>query len=145
MAGVKLTGDWKKFERMIGKTITKMQHTQTLTEAIGETLVASTRERFENEERPDGTKWDKSARAEAEGGLTLTDEAILKNSIGYEASRKMLAVGTVEVYGAIHQFGGKAGRGLAATIQETAFLGISEDDEDEIKGIAEDFMAEGLV
>jgi len=73
MAGVKLTGDWKSFESMIGKTITKMRHTQTLTEAIGETLVASTKERFENEERPDGTKWDKSIRAQAEGGQTLTD------------------------------------------------------------------------
>ena len=145
MAGVKFFGDWKKFESMIGKTITKMKHTETLTEAIGETLVASTRERFENEERPDGTKWDKSKRADAEGGLTLTDNAILKNSIGYEASRKTVAVGTVEVYGAIHQLGGQAGRGLKVTIPERAFLGISKDDEDEIKGIGEDFMVEGLI
>lgn len=145
MAGVKLTGGWKKFESMTGKTITKMRHTQTLTEAIGETLVASTKERFENEERPDGTKWDKSKRAEAEGGQTLTDKAILKGSIGYEASQKMVAVGTAEVYGAIHQFGGKAGRGKKVTIPERAFLGISEDDKDEIMGIAEGFMAEGLI
>ena len=145
MAGVKLTGDWKKFESMIGKTITKMRHSQTLTEAIGETLVASTRERFENEERPDGTKWDKSIRAQNEGGQTLTDKAIMKNSIGYEASPKMVAVGTAEVYGAIHQFGGKAGRGKKVTIPERAFLGLSEDDKDEIRGVVEDFMAEGLV
>ena len=145
MAGVKLTGDWKSFESMIGKTITKMRHTQTLTEAIGETLVASTKERFENEERPDGTKWDKSIRAQAEGGQTLTDRAVLKGSIGYEASPKQVAVGTVEVYGAIHQFGGKAGRGRKVTIPERAFLGISEDDRDETKGVVEDFMAEGLI
>lgn len=145
MSGVKLTGEWKKLKGVIGKTITKMKHSQTLTEAIGETLVASTRERFEDGKRPDGTDWDESKRVKAEGGQTLVDKAILKNSIGYEASPKKVAVGTVEVYGAIHQFGGQAGRGKKVTIPERAFLGISEDDKDEIKGIVEDFMTEGLV
>ena len=157
MAGVSLTGDWKKVQRMIGSTIKKMEHRQTLTETIGEALVSSTKERFDREERPDGTPWPKSQRAEQEGGQTLTDRGVLKDSIGYEASKDMVAVGTVEIYGRIHQLGGEivpqkakrlvfevGGKKVFAkkvTIPERAYLGISDDDREEIMGIAEDFLA----
>jgi len=145
MAGVTLTGDWTKFSRMLGKTLTKMEHAETLSEAFGEALVASTRQRFETGARPDGTKWDKSKRVIAKGGQTLVDTGILKNSIGYEATRETVAIGTAEVYGAIHQFGGQAGRGKKVTIPERAYLGINDDDKEELKGIAEDYIKEGLI
>lgn len=145
MAGVRLTGSWNKLQGIIGKTIPyKMRRSQTMTEAIGEALVASTRERFETGKRPDGSDWKESERVKKEDGQTLVDTAILKNSIGYEASRKAVVVGTVEIYGAIHQLGGKAGRGKKVKIPERAYLGISEDDKDEIRGTVEDFMGEGL-
>lgn len=144
MSGVRLTGDWKKFSNMLGKTLTKMQHTETLSEAFGEALVSSTRERFETGKRPDGTDWDESKRVKAQGGQTLVDTGILKNSIGYEATRDTVTIGTAEVYGAIHQFGGQAGRGRKVIIPERAYLGINDDDKEELKGITEDFIKEGL-
>ncbi len=144
MSGVSLTGDWKKFSGMIKKSLTKMKHTGTLSEAFGEALAASTRQRFVDGKRPDGTEWKTSKRVKAEGGQTLVDTGILKNSIGYEASRNMVAVGTTEVYGAIHQFGGKAGKGKKIAIPERAYLGVSEDDKEELKGITEDFVKDAL-
>lgn len=73
---------------------------------IGEMLVSSVIERFEREEDPDGKPWEKSARASAEGGQTLTDTAILKGSITHDTHSFHVDVGSVEKYSAIHQFGG---------------------------------------
>jgi phage virion morphogenesis protein len=144
MAGVSLTGDWKKLSGRLSGMVSKMQHAQTMTEAMGEALASSTKQRFKTETDPEGNKWEPSIRAMTEGGKTLTDTAVLKNSIGYEATKTHVAVGTNVVYGAIHQLGGKAGRGLAADIPERPFLGVSDADMEELKGIAEDFIQEGL-
>jgi phage virion morphogenesis protein len=126
----------RKIEGLIGR----MQRSQTLTETVGEILVSSTRARFGKQAGPDGEKWDTSLRAEAEGGVTLTDNAVLKNSIGYEATRKMVAVGTNVVYGAIHQLGGMAGRGKKVELPARPYLGLDDDDRAEVQATIEEFM-----
>lgn len=140
MSGVRFTGDWKKMGRKIEGLISKMDRSLSLTETVGECLVSSTKERFGKETGPDGVKWKDSDRAEAEGGKTLTDNAILKNSIGYEATRKTVAVGTNLVYGAIHQLGGMAGRGKKLELPARPYLGLDDADREEVQGIIEDFM-----
>ena len=97
---------------------------------IGRYLVASTLRRFERERGPDGKSWLKSARALAEGGLTLTDSGRLRGSIAYVVTDggRTVEVGSNVVYAAIHQLGGRAGRGRRATIPARPYLGIDEHD-----------------
>lgn len=129
--------------------------------AIAEGLRTSTLERFSSEESPEGTKWKPSIRA-TQGGKTLTKSAGLKNSIKAQADGTGAAVGTNLVYAATHQFGdertirAKKSRYLRfrigdrwvsvpsvrVNIPARPFLGISKEDEVEIKAILEEVFEE---
>lgn len=97
---------------------------------IGRHLVASTLRRFERERAPDGSPWLKSARALAEGGRTLTDTGRLRGSIAHTVTDggRAVEVGSDVLYAAIHQLGGRAGRGRRVTLPARPYLGIDEDD-----------------
>lgn len=136
---------------------------------IGETLVSSTTQRFVDGQGPDGVPWEPLAAATRlarvggnkqsrkkngsfrAGALrvldnmkVLVDRGHLRDSITYEAGTDQVAVGTNMIYGAIHQFGGQAGRGRAVTIPARPFLGISADDEREINLIAQYHIASAI-
>jgi len=122
----------------------KTENTLPIMDAIGAGLVASTQERFEREEAPDGSRWPQSLRAQVEGGKTLRDEGILYASITHRAATGSVEVGTNLIYGAIHQFGGiiraKAAKALSfmigghwvsrssVKIPARPFLGIDDGD-----------------
>lgn len=108
MAGSTLTVnvDDLKLDKGLRAMLRASRNLAPAMDEIGEMLVSSVIERFEREEDPDGNPWEVSARAQAEGGQTLTDNAILKGSITHEAHSRHVDVGTPEIYGAIHQFGG---------------------------------------
>ena len=97
---------------------------------VGRYLVASTLRRFESERAPDGKPWLKSARALAEGGRTLTDTGRLRGSIAHALTDggRAVEVGSNVLYAAIHQFGGRAGRGRRVTLPVRPYLGIDERD-----------------
>lgn len=100
---------------------------------IGEIVRESVIRNFEEERAPDGQRWKPSLRAMLTRGKTLTDRAILRNSINSRASRDRVTVGTNVVYAAIHQLGGKAGRGHKVNIPARPFLGVRKGDWPEIK------------
>ena len=104
---------------------------------IGRYLVASTLRRFERERAPDGSPWLKSARALAEGGQTLTDTGRLRGSIAHTVTDggRAVEVESKVLYAAIHQFGGRAGRGRRVTLPARPYLGIDERDRDAIARI----------
>lgn len=120
-----------------------------LNKKIGEALVSSTKERFEDEQSPDGKAWKKSRRAAAEGGQTLSDIGTLKNSIGYHAMASGLEVGTNIKYAKVHQegmtikpktkkflvfmVGGRFVKKKKVKIPKREFLGFSKDDIEEIE------------
>lgn len=161
MAGASFSMPMDGVIRAVDTGISHVQRTQQLAEAIGEALVSSTQQRFEDRERPDGTKWKPSGRAKAEGGATLTDTGNLKNSIGYAASPAKVTVGTSAKYAAMHQFGGVIkgrkgklkfplpGGGFAqvsqVTIPERAFLGLSEEDIKEAREMVARHMRQALL
>jgi len=101
---------------------------------VGRYLVASTLRRFERERAPDGSPWLKSARALAEGGRTLTDTGRLRGSIAHTVSDggRAVEVGSNVVYAAIHQFGGRAGKGRRVRLPARPYLGIDDRDRTEI-------------
>lgn len=127
---------------------------------IGAAMVASTLFRFEGEAGPDGTAWQPSARALAEGGQTLTDRGHLRASITHRADSESVEWGSNLVYAAIHQLGGviraKTARGLrfpvgdgyaivqSVTMPARPYLGLDDGDEVEIREIlAEHFDQPG--
>lgn len=130
--------------------------------AIGEGLRQSTVERFTSEQGPDGAKWAPSIRASSTGGKTLTDKGMLKGSIRVQSDDSSVAVGTNDIRAATHQFGdtrtirakkkkyltfqidGRWVRKASVTIHIPArpFLGISDEDQEEIRAIIEDAFEE---
>lgn len=130
--------------------------------AIAEGIRTSTIERFRNQESPEGKKWKPSIRAVETGGNTLIQSTALRTSIRAESDSAGAAVGTNLVYAATHQFGAertiraKNGKYLrfkvggkwvsvpsvSVSIPARPFLGISKEDEEEIREILEDAFRE---
>ncbi len=135
--------------------------------SIAEAVRGSTVERFRTEKGPDGKKWTKSIRAEQEGGVTLVQSAGLKNSIKSVADASGFAVGTNKIYAATQQLGAKnrritirakTSKGLVFQVEgrwirkkqvtvrinipARPFLGLSDEDMEEIKGTLEDYFME---
>ena len=148
--------NWKGLDKALGKATHSLAHTQALMESIGEGLVSGTRQRFRDEEAPDGQKWPQSGRAAASGGQTLTDTARLRDSIDYAAIPDM--VGSNLPYARIHQLGGvivpKKAKKLVfkghdgttravdkVTIPARPYLGVSESDLDDVRAAMADFLA----
>jgi len=52
----------------------------------------------------------------------------LMGSIHYAADRSSVRIGTEKIYGAIHQFGGPAGRGKKVMIPEREYLLLQDED-----------------
>ncbi len=130
--------------------------------AMAETLRTSTVERFNTQTSPTGDRWTPSVRAGSEGGKTLTKSAVLKNSINTQSDNTGAAIGTNTVYAATHQFGHErtirakksgylrfkiSGRWVSVpsvrvNIPARPFLGISKEDENEIKALVDDVFGE---
>ena len=93
---------------------------------FGERMLRSKEKTFAAGGRP--KKWPISKRAREEGGKTLIDSAILKNSITYKPGKDYLKLGTNKIYGLIHQLGGKAGRGRKVKMPARPFLVFQKED-----------------
>lgn len=121
---------------------------------ISQGLRSSTMDRFRSTKSPEGKPWESSIRAQEGQGLTLTQTALLKNSIKSEADATGAAVGTNTIYAATHQFGdegrtirAKKGKYLrfqvrgkwvnvekvTVNIPARPYLGISDEDMEEIR------------
>lgn len=99
-----VTGD-DILERELAALVAAGKDLEPFMDALGLDLAENAIDRFSRETDPKGRKWTPSARAEAEGGKTLTDSARLKSSITHEASASEVRVGTNVAYAAVHQLG----------------------------------------
>lgn len=109
---------------------------------IGETLLNSTRARFERQQAPDGSPWEPldpkyQARKERNAGKILILEGDLFSLLRYQVEGDELRVGTDRIYGATHQFGDDS-RGIPAR----PFLGLCDEDDEAIAEILQDYLAE---
>lgn len=95
---------------------------------------------FDNEESPDGKKWDdlnpiyskKKEKKYGAGKLKLEGSGNLKRSIGYktEGFKVILSAGDGDVqYANIHNEGGYAGRNRSVYIPKREYLGVGEKEE----------------
>ena len=73
-------------------------------------------------------KMTKTGRTAWKGRLPLTDTARLRRSISYRAGAREISIGTNVIYAAIHQLGGKAGRGKKVNIPARPYLMFQDED-----------------
>lgn len=137
--------------------------TQPLMEHLGGVLETQVDERFDSQQGPDGERWSPSARVKSGGGSkTLTDRAIMRNSIHSIANRTSVEVGTNIKYAGVHQGGAtiraKTSKGLRfqlpgglgwrrvmeVEIPARPFLGLSQDNTSEILDEIDAFFAERI-
>ncbi|EIC29097.1 phage virion morphogenesis protein [Methylomicrobium album] len=111
---------------------------------IGEYLTRSHDERFGRQVAPDGEPWKElspgyQARKPKNQDKILTLEGDLRRSLHADVSADELLFGTILKYGATHQFGDPRRH-----IPERPFLGVSDDDRDEILDIIRDHIQAAL-
>lgn len=122
-----------------------------LYQEIGEIIDSSVQRNFQlggrfnydNDLKPIGgaLKWVQSMRAKEQNGKTLLDSSQLASSITYQADERGVTVGINKVYGAIHQFGGFAGKGKKIYITARPYLVIQAEDYVEIQQAVERYYA----
>lgn len=134
---------------------------KNLNAALAEGVRESTLERFKQSKDPTGRRWKTSIRAATEGGKTLIQSSQLRNSIKSKSDASGFAVGTNVKHAATHQFGepsrtirarrkkalrfqvgGKwvSKKQVKISIPARPFLGLSDEDMQEIKGTVEDYV-----
>lgn len=134
---------------------------KNLNAALGEAMRESTLERFKQSKDPTGRRWKTSIRAAQTGGKTLIKSTHLRTSIKTKSDASGFAVGSNAKHAATHQFG-EPGRTIRArrkkalrfqvggkwvskkevkvSIPARPFLGLSDEDMQEIKGTVEDYI-----
>ncbi len=147
MAGVSvlIKGDWSRFRNRLNR-LTRIDWTG-LHQDLGEALLTGTMQRWKEEKDPTGKHWvghDPDVKAKDRSKQILVETRTLQNSITYKAESDKVVVGTNVVYARIHQYGGFAGRGRKVKIPARPYLGISQDDLEEMQAIVEDTIKEAL-
>ena len=155
-SGVSLS--WGGLDTALTHAAKKLGNTQALMDSVGEALVSGTLKRFDAEKDPEGQPWEPSGRAQEDGGKTLTDSGRLRRSIEFAATSDKVMVGSNLKYARIHQkggtitpkkakklvFKGRGGKKVAVdqvTIPARPYLGISDEDMDDVKSTMTDFLA----
>lgn len=141
-----VTLNWGGLDRALVNAACGFADRRSLLRAVGETLRSSAMDRFEEGAGPDGTPWETSERAREDGGQTLVNTGRLRNSIGYAVTDDVvlwgskIKAGTNLQYAAIHQKGGQTGRNHAVTMPARPYLGVSDDDIDDIRALVAGHM-----
>lgn len=109
-------------------------HRAPLMRSIAGTMESAVLQNFDVGGRP---KW---LGLKYRQGTPLVDTENLMGSITSDYSNDMATVGTNEPYAAIHQFGGKAGRGRKVGIRARPFLALTPQDEEDILEDVQDYF-----
>lgn len=160
MAGarVELELESARVRDAINEALQLLQEPQALLRDIGEHLVNTTRDRFRDELGPDGQSWAALsprylANKQPNPGKILQRSGDLARQIFPQVQGNELLVGTDRIYGATHQFGaargqfGQTKRGAPipwGTIAARPFLGVSDQDADEIIALCRDHLQRRL-
>lgn len=160
MYSIRLEGDTRQMLKKI-KSFSEIDK-KKINATLGQVTRGSTLERFKRGKDPEGKRWQTSIRAAVEGGKTLIKTAQLRNSIRTKSDVTGFALGTNVKYGATHQLGvnGRTIRARKAkalrfrvgdqwvskkavkiNIPARPFLGLSDEDMQEIKATVEEFIS----
>jgi phage virion morphogenesis protein len=149
MAGAKISVNFDEVRRKLGPLTAGVK--RAILVAIGDRIAYAARAAFESESTPEGAAW--PALSEPYGSVKaklfpnkpiLQRRGTLQRSIFSEVQGDTVVIGSPLVYAAIHQWGGKAGRKLAATIPARAYLPTEDTAEEMSRETAEEVMAKKL-
>lgn len=148
MSGVKLNiqFDGKQIARELNQIVDSVQDRTALHRDVGEYMQLSTAERFAKEQAPDGTPWaplkeSTKKRKTKNRNSILRENDFLRDTLAYEADSSAMEFGSNRVQAALMQWGGTDDMAPGpAAVEARPFVGVSNDDEDEIELLAEDFL-----
>lgn len=126
---------------LLGRLQGRMGNLTPVMRSIGETVRRSVERNFEAQGRP--AKWTPSQRVLRTGGQTLSLTGRLRRSFSVQATGSRAVVGTNVVYAAIHQMGGRAGRGGKVKLPARPFLLVQDEDWREIERQLADYITGG--
>lgn len=140
--------NWGGLRDALDRATGNISDTQSLMTEIGIEMKRQTIKRFHESVGPDGEAWAavKNPRKDSRGrprngrAKPLLDTGRLRNSISFSAGPFDVHVGSNVEYARIHQLGGQAGRGRSVTIPARPYLGLSEEDAQEIADLVKDHM-----
>lgn len=163
-AAIILSGDNEALAA-IGAIAGKLENREPLWRAVGEEIAQQTAERFETSTGPDGQVWPPSWRVKTLGGKTLVLSGILKQSMTLNVHEDGGEFGSPMIYAAVHQLGAtikaKTEKGLhwnyrrdgankdsharkmSVTIPARPYLGINEENANDILAVAEAYLLLG--
>lgn len=155
MTSFTITVDSKAVQAKLKELSEHVKNMNPVLQTIGEGIVERTKRRFDTSTDPAGIPWDKhedatlamlskrlagsKSNVKKNGSLNakgqrayankklLVDTGFLRQQIVQSATSDALTVSATAKYAAIHQFGGKAGRGKKVTIPARPFLPIYKD------------------
>ena len=134
-------------ERAITDLISKGDDLTAPMKSIGEEMVNRTQQRFRDKEAPDGTPWAPNSpvteKRKGHGRVLEGESKQLAKQFSYSASSEGVEWGSLMVYAAMQNFGGTKAEfpHLWGDIPSREFIGLNDDDEDEVLGILADHFS----
>lgn len=127
---------------VLGNLVARAQNMREVFADIGEHLLNSHKDRWGQQQAPDGAAWEPlepkyQARKKKNADKILLLDGYLRDLLHYNASDDELQLGTNLIYGATHQFGDPK-RGIPAR----EFLGLSDQDSTDVLEILHEYLAE---
>ena len=146
----------------VGATLDRLKEAgadlRPVMEDVGEYLLRTTRERFRDQEDPDGSPWAPlspgyQARKPRNRNKVLTLNGYLGGGLVYRADSDSVVVGSPSIYAGTHQFGaakgafGSTSRGSPipwGDIPARPIFGLSSEDEREVVDIIFDHLRDAI-
>lgn len=125
---IEVTVQDQELEQKLQQLTKKLKNLKPLMSTMGSLMLEATEENFAEESffGVPWAPWSSSTAQQRAGGKKLQDTGSLAGSIHVQADRYSVALGTNLVYAAIHQAGGRAGRGKASVIPARPFLPVAD-------------------
>ena len=145
MAGANVTLDQDETHRALQRAVKRLDDPRPLFGDIGQYLLRSHDERWLREVDADDAPWAKLKKAtlarkkkkRPNAGKLVFDDHLQRLTVQTFAAG--VAIGSSEKYAATHQFGAPD-RGIKAR----PFLGVSDEDREEINALAADYLVKAL-
>ncbi|MCL7931632.1 phage virion morphogenesis protein [Halomonas llamarensis] len=133
-------------ERAISELLNKGEDLTAPMKSIGEEMINRTQQRFRDKEAPDGTPWAANSpvtqKRKGHGRVLEGESNELSKQFSYSAASDSVEWGSLMVYAAMQNFGGTKAEfpHLWGDIPAREFIGLSDDDEDEVLAILADHL-----
>lgn len=154
MAGINIEIDDAELNRALSEVEKLGDNLDGLFSQMGEYLLRKTRDRFADEQAPDGTPWAQLSQATTltEGypfsktrnrDKVLTESGALMGTLRFAIEGNSLVIGSNRPYAAMMHFGGKTSPNSMipnATIPARPFLGVNSQEKDHLLKLAKRYV-----